>query len=130
MLDAEPMGEEMQDFRKLFLSATIAATMASVAVPASAQMLAPWFKDSVGMSGEDLDKMKGALREAVDQKKVGATADWTSSSGRAGHVEILELFEKNGMECQTVKHSFTAGGGKTYTLPLCKVEDGSWKIAF
>jgi hypothetical protein len=29
-----------------------------------------------------------------------------------------------------VKHSFTAGGGKSYTLPLCKVADGSWKIAF
>jgi surface antigen len=130
MLDAEPMGEEMQDFRKMFLSATIAATMAAVAVPASAQMLAPWFKDSVGMSAEDLDKMKGALREALEQKKVGASADWNSSSGRAGHVEILELFDKNGMECQTVKHSFTAGGGKTYTLPLCKVEDGTWKIAF
>jgi surface antigen len=130
MLDAEPMGEEMPDFRTMFLSATIAATMAAVAVPASAQMLAPWFKDSVGMSDEDMTQMKGALKAAVDQKKVGATADWTSSSGRAGHVEILELFEKNGMECQTVKHSFTAGGGKTFTLPLCKVEDGSWKIAF
>jgi surface antigen len=130
MLDAEPTGEEMQDFRKMFLSATIAATMAAVAVPASAQMLAPWFKDSVGMSAEDLDKMKGALRDALEQKKVGASADWNSSSGRAGHVEILELFDKNGMECQTVKHSFTAGGGKTYTLPLCKVEDGTWKIAF
>ena len=93
-------------------------------------MLAPWFKDSIGMSEEDMAQMKGALKEAVDQKKVGATADWTSTSGRAGHVEILELFEKNGMECQTVKHSFTAGGGKTFTLPLCKVADGSWKIAF
>jgi surface antigen len=124
------MGDEMQDFRKLFLSATIAATMAAVTLPASAQMFSPWFRDSVGMSDEDLGKMKEALRAAVDQKKVGATADWTSSSGRAGHVEVLELFEKNGMECQTVKHSFTAGGGKPYTLPLCKVADGSWKIAF
>jgi surface antigen len=122
--------EMMQDFRKTFLSATIATAIAAIAVPASAQMLAPWFKDTIGMSGEDMAKMKGALKEAVDQKKVGATADWTSSSGRAGHVEILELFEKDGMECQTVKHSFTAGGGRTYTLPLCKVADGSWKIAF
>jgi surface antigen len=122
--------EMMQDFRKTFLSATIATAIAAIAVPASAQMLAPWFKDTIGMSGEDMAKMKGALKEAVDQKKVGATADWTSSSGRAGHVEILELFEKDGMECQTVKHSFTAGGGRTYTLPLCKVTDGSWKIAF
>ena len=130
MLDAEPMGEEMQDFRKLFLSATIAATMATVALPASAQMISPWFRDSVGMSDEDLQKMKEALRAAGEQMKVGATADWTSSSGRAGHAEVLEVFKKNGMDCLTIKHSFTAGGGKTYTLPFCKVEDGSWKIAF
>jgi surface antigen len=120
----------MPNLRTTLLSATTAMALAVFGASASAQMLSPWFKDSVGMSDEDLDKMKGALRAAVDQKKVGATADWTSSSGRAGHVEVLELFEKNGMECQTVKHDFTAGGGKTYTLPLCKVQDGSWKIAF
>ena len=130
MRDAEPTGDDMQDFRKAFFAAAIATAIGAVAPPASAQMLAPWFKDSVGMSEEDMAQMKGALKAAVDQKKVGATADWTSPSGRAGHVEVLELFEKNGMECQTVKHSFTAGGGKTFTLPLCKVEDGSWKIAF
>ena len=120
----------MPKSRNFLLSVTAVATLGLIATPSFAQMLAPWFKDSVGMSDEDLDKMKGALREAVDQKKVGATADWTSSSGRAGHVEVLELFEKSGMECQTVKHDFTAGGGKAYTLPLCKVADGSWKIAF
>ena len=120
----------MPNFRTLLLAAATAIPLAAFAAPAFAQMLAPWFKDSVGMSDEELEKMKGALREALEQKKVGATADWTSSSGRAGHVEILELFDKNGMECQSVKHTFTAGGGRLYTLPLCKVEDGSWKIAF
>ena len=120
----------MFDFRKALLSATIAIPLGLLAAPAFAQMLAPWFKDSIGMSAEDLEKMKGALKAAIDQKKVGATADWTSSSGRAGHVEVLELFEKQGMECQEVKHTFTAGGGRLYTLPLCKVQDGSWKIAF
>ncbi len=120
----------MPSLRALLLSAAVAIPLAAFGAPAYAQMLAPWFKDSIGMSDEDLEKMKGALREALEQKKVGATADWNSSSGRAGHVEILELFEKQGMDCQTVKHTFTAGGGRLYTLPLCKVEDGSWKIAF
>jgi surface antigen len=120
----------MPNFRKLLHSAILAVLLIPFTAPAFAQMLAPWFKDSVGMSAEDLDKMKEALRSALEQKKVGATADWNSSSGRAGHVEVLELFEKQGMECQTVKHTFTAGGGRLYTLPLCKVEDGTWKIAF
>jgi surface antigen len=120
----------MIDLRKALLSVMIAVPLALPAGPAAAQMLAPWFKDSVGMSDEDLDSMKGALRAAIEQKKAGATADWNSSSGRAGHVEVIDLFEKQGMACATVKHDFTAGGGKSYTLPLCKVEDGSWKIAF
>jgi surface antigen len=120
----------MLNFRRTLLSTTVVILLASFGMPAAAQMISPWFKDSIGMSEEDLNNMKGALRSALEQKKVGATADWTSSSGRAGHVEVLELFEKQGMECQTVKHNFTAGGGKTYELPLCKVEDGSWKIAF
>ena len=120
----------MLDFRKTLLTATLAFALAVPALPAFAQMVSPWFRDSVGMTDEDLDKLKGALREALEQKKVGATADWSSSSGRAGHVEVLELFDKQGMDCQSVKHSFTAGGGKTFTLPLCKVQDGSWKIAF
>ncbi len=120
----------MSNFRKLLQALTFAIPLSLLAAPAFAQMLAPWFKDSIGLSDEDLSKMKGALKAAVDQKKVGATADWTSSSGRAGHVEVLELFEKQGMECQTVKHTFTSGGGRLYTLPLCKVADGTWKIAF
>jgi surface antigen len=120
----------MQDFRKAFMSATIATVIGAFAGPASAQMLSPWFRDSVGMTDEDLEKMKEALRTAGEQKKVGATADWTSSSGRAGHAEVLDVFQKNGMDCLTIKHTFTAGGGKPYTLPFCKVEDGSWKIAF
>ena len=120
----------MPKFRTTLLTATAAMAIALFAAPAFAQMLSPWFRDSVGMTDEDLDKMKEALRAAAAQKKVGATADWTSSSGRAGHAEVLELFEKNGMECLTMRHEFTAGGGKPYTLPFCKVADGSWKIAF
>ena len=120
----------MLDCRTALLTVALALPLAAPAAPALAQMVSPWFRDSVGMTDEDLDKMKGALRAALEQKKVGATADWTSSSGRAGHVEVLDLFQKQGMDCQTVKHDFTAGGGRTYTLPLCKVQDGSWKIAF
>ena len=73
----------MPNARKTLLTATLALSFAAFAAPAVAQMLAPWFKDSVGLSAEDLDKMKEALRAAAAEKKVGATADWTSSSGRA-----------------------------------------------
>lgn len=120
----------MSKLRTTLLSATAALAIGAFAAPALAQMISPWFRDSVGMTDEDLEKMKEALRSAGEQKKAGATADWTSSSGRAGHAEVLDVFQKNGMDCLTIKHSFTAGGGKDYTLPFCKTADGSWKIAF
>ena len=119
----------MTKLRTTLISATIVFGVGAFAAPAFAQMISPWFRDSVGMSDEDLEKMKEALRAAGEQKKAGATADWTSSSGRAGHAEVLDVFQKNGMDCLTIKHSFTAGGGKEYTLPFCMTKDG-WKIAF
>ncbi len=107
--------------------------LAAFASPALAQMLAPVVQGLRRHERRGPGEDEGALRKAVDQKKVGATADWSSSSGRAGHVEILELFEKNGMECQTVKHTFTGRWRETlYALPaLCKGgvagAIGSWR---
>ncbi len=122
----------MLNFRRILLTAAAALSLGLIAAPSFAQMIfAPSVRDTVGLTQDDIDKMKEALRSALEQDKVGATADWTSSDGsRAGKVTVLDLFQKKGWNCETVRHEFTAGGGKTYELPFCKVDDGSWKIAF
>ena len=99
--------------------------------PAAAEgLINPFDSSGIGLSKEDGELMRGALRSVLDAKKAGATADWKSSSGLAGRATSLDVFERNGMSCANVEHVFTAGGGSTYRLPFCQTADGTWKIAF
>ena len=83
------------------------------------------------MNKADLELMKGALKSVLDAKKAGATAEWKSAStGRAGRATNLKIYKHGGMDCATVKHDFSAGGGSTYQLPFCQTADGTWKVAF
>jgi surface antigen len=100
-------------------------------VAAAEGLINPFDTTSVGLSKEDSELMKGALKTVLDAKKAGATAEWkSSSSGRTGRATSLDTFEKDGMSCANVEHAFTAGGGSTYRLPFCQTSDGTWKIAF
>lgn len=110
---------------------TTLALLTAMASPAIAEgLINPFDSSSIGLSKEESELMRGALRSVLDAKKAGATADWKSSSGRAGRATSLKIFEKNGMPCADVEHAFTAGGGTTYQLPFCETADGTWKIAF
>ncbi len=94
-------------------------------------LINPFDSAGTGLSREDSELMKGALKSVLDARKAGATAEWTSaSSGLAGRATALDTYEKNGMPCANVEHAFTAGGGSTYKLPFCQGADGTWKIAF
>jgi surface antigen len=94
-------------------------------------LINPFDSAGTGLSKEDSELMKGALKSVLDAKKAGATADWKSaSSGLAGRATALDTYEKSGMPCANVAHAFTAGGGSTYKLPFCQGADGTWKIAF
>jgi surface antigen len=102
-----------------------------MASPASSEgLINPFDSSGIGLSKEDSELMKGAIRSVLDAQKAGTTADWTSSSGLAGRATSLDVFEKSGMQCANVEHLFTAGGGSTYRLPFCKAADGTWKVAF
>jgi surface antigen len=80
---------------------------------------------------EDMEMMRGAMRSALEQYKVGAAKTWESpKSGRAGRAVVTKTYEMNGMRCAQLTHQFTKGPGSTYTAPLCKAADGSWKLAF
>ena len=106
--------------------------LAAVATQAAADgLINPFDNAGTGLSKEDSELMKGALKSVLDAKKAGATADWKSAtSGLAGRATALDTYEKNGMSCANVEHAFTAGGGSTYKLPFCQGADGTWKIAF
>jgi surface antigen len=110
----------------------VALGLLAAALPAAADgLINPFDSAGTGLSPEDSELMKGALKSVLDAKAAGATAEWTSaSSGLAGRATALDTYEKNGMPCANVEHAFTAGGGSTYKLPFCQGADGTWKIAF
>ena len=75
--------------------------------------------------------MTNAMNAVLAEYKVGATSNWKSpTSGRAGEWMLTRTFERDGMKCAQVTHKFTAGPGFDYTAPVCKVPDGTWKLAF
>lgn len=123
----------MRPFAYGLLAAIVAvATAIALAPPTRAQLVSPFGRNATtGLSREDLTSMRKAMRDALEEHRVGATQTWASKkSGQAGKATVTKLFEQGGMKCAELTHEFTAGSGNTYTAPLCKVKDGSWKLAF
>jgi len=109
----------------------VAATI-SAAPPLSAQLLNdPFGKGSVGISEQDWALMQNAMAAVLAQYRAGATSDWKSPTNhRSGRWTMTRTFQRDGMKCAQLTHKFTAGPGSTYTVPMCQVQDGSWKLAF
>ena len=129
--------EDKQDMRQiargLLVAAVAAGTALAVVPPASAQLVNPFGRTaaSSALSKEDTALMRKAMRDALNEYTVGATRTWTSAKGgRAGKATVTKIFEQGGMKCAQLTHEFTQGPGNNYTAPLCKVKDGTWKLAF
>ena len=100
---------------------------------ASAQLISPYGRNFEGkpLSPEELKLVETAIRDALEQYRVGAVSDWKSANGeRSGRAEVTELFKKDGMRCAKVTHQYTKGPGNTFSAPICQVPDGSWKLAY
>jgi surface antigen len=123
-----------------FAFAVAVAVPATLALTpqASAQWVLPLFdaaltnpfgRDAIDLSEEDITMLNGAMRSVLETREVGSQQSWQNDkSERAGVALLLKVYEYDGRPCGTVRHTFTKGGGKTYTLGMCKFEDGSWKI--
>ncbi len=117
--------------RGLAAAALAIAAAIAVAPPLSAQLVSPFGRDSVGISQEDWTLMMNAMGAVLAEYKVGATHAWKSpTTGRAGEWVLMRTFERDGMKCAQLSHHFTAGSGFDYTAPMCRVPDGTWKLAF
>jgi len=118
--------------RHLRFIGAVLAILALAPFPSLAEgLINPFSSAGTGLSKEETELMRGALKSVLDAKTAGATAEWKSTtSGRAGRATSLEVYKKDGMDCANVEHAFTAGGGTTYRLPFCQMADGTWKVAF
>lgn len=117
--------------RGLAVAAMVVAMAVTAAPPLSAQLVSPFGRDSIGISGEDWTLMTNAMGSVLAEYRIGATQAWKSpTTGRAGQWVLTRTFERDGMKCAQVTHHFTAGQGFDYTAPVCRVPDGTWKLAF
>jgi surface antigen len=102
-----------------------------LAAASGAGLVDPFGRESFGLSEEDWELLRESVRQVLEAQQDNATATWHGEeSGRAGRATLLRAFKRNGLTCGEVEHVFTAGGGNRYVLPFCRVEDGTWKVAF
>jgi surface antigen len=114
----------------------VAGLLAGLLVAISAQIAAaqgtnPFGRTPTSLKDSEMPLILGTVDRVLREYRVGATASWRSAeTGRAGQSTITGLFQRQGWRCAQVTHHFTAGGGGTFTAPLCETEPGSWKFAF
>ncbi len=107
--------------------AAVAIWLASV-LPANA---AAYFMSRNGprLTAEDTRMIEKAIYSALGEGKAGANAEWANSAtGRAGRASVLQVSMRAAMNCGSVEHIFTKGGGERFVLSYCRQPDGSWKI--
>lgn len=75
--------------------------------------------------------MRSTTREVLDNGADGTQKTWENpDSGASGTIKVLNTYEQNGLRCRRTHFSNSAGGfDGAGTFNLCKVADGSWKIA-
>jgi surface antigen len=124
-----PVMSFLKSMRFLAIASVLAATPFTAA--SGAGLISPFGRESFRLSAADWELLREAVRQVLEAQQDNATATWQGEqSGRAGRATLLRAFKHNGMTCGEVEHAFTAGGGNRYVLPFCRVEDGTWKVAF
>lgn len=103
---------------------------------AKAQMINPYGRyNGPTLGKEDYRLANRAVEHLLNENPptVGAYDTWhNSASGNHGKFTILELFTSNSMPCRKVKSSTyyqRSGAYRSFTLDVCKVPGGDWKIA-
>lgn len=122
----------LRRFLRLFRGEVFVLALFLGALPAAGGALVdPFGKETYGLNDEAREQLRQAVRQVLESGTVGATADWRDEENdRSGRAELLRTFQRDGMTCGEVEHTFTDGKGARYVLPFCQVADGSWKVAF
>lgn len=112
----------------------IAASLTAVLVSSSALPQGyRWLDTSpvAHFSDKDWSMLRSTARPLLDDGADGSQASWENTdSGSYGSIKVLNTFQKDGRRCRRTYFSNSAAGFHgTGIFNLCKVADGSWKIA-
>ncbi len=92
-----------------------------------------WLRGSpiIKFTDKDWELLRSNARTALDDEPDGTTTSWGNpDTGHSGSITVISSFEKDGRRCRKARFSNEAGNlSGTETHDLCKVADGTWKIA-
>lgn len=111
--------------------ALFALALALMSAPALASNIG-FMKDAPlsKMKAEDVELLKGAIRQALADDADGEPQRWSNAKGAAsGVVTPVNRFERDGMPCRRVEIANEAGGfsGRS-TWDFCQGTDGVWRM--
>lgn len=102
---------------------------------AKAQMINPFgLNNRATLGKEDYKLALAAVGKLLNETPpaVGRYDTWSNAaSGNHGKFTILDIFVSNGMPCRKVKsqivYSRAGSPPKSFTLNVCKLQNGEWK---
>lgn len=120
---------------KVFLAVALLA--GAVAWGADAQAQINPFRGSHGpkLAKEDIDARSAAALKLLNQHpaRVGETESWVGpKSGNQGTLTIRRVYQRSGMPCRAVNSQVLfkrQQGKRDFTMNVCRVSTGQWKLA-
>lgn len=112
--------------QKLLLSSLLGAVLLLGAV---AQ--ARWVNVLPPVTKEDVEMMKAAARDRMDDQPEGTVNAWQNpASGNSGEVRLIRRLEENGRECRIVHHIVNVVQYSPWERrsKICRNDAGSWEI--
>lgn len=112
----------------------LVAAACLIAFPTIGHALGNPVKNTLAEFGEDMNAIKvaGAKLYESEDVPVGTIEEWANpASGGAGTVELVEIFEHEGLPCRKLLHMAKPGKSadpKRFTITRCRTADGTWKI--
>jgi hypothetical protein len=108
----------------------IASSIAAVAA-SPAQAATPFVRVLAELSTADREALERAQREVLETMRPGAVAVWKDEkTGHSGEARLLRNYEQNGMRCGEVEHVLNFRQVSRWVMPLCRVSDGTWRLAY
>jgi hypothetical protein len=83
------------------------------------------------LSNADREALERAQREVLETMMPGAVSAWKDEkTGHFGEARLLRNYERNGMACGEVEHMLRIRQVSRYVMPLCRLGDGTWRLAY
>ncbi len=107
------------------------SALTTAAVSSTLQAATPFVRTLAELSNADREALQRAQDEVLKTMKPGAISAWKDEkTGHSGEARLLRNYERNGMACGEVEHMLKIRQVSRYVMGLCRLSDGTWRLAY